>query len=795
MQLGDQVLTHKAPVAYQEINGKRSLVAARYEARANGRFGFRVGAYDSRHPLVIDPVLVYSTFLGGNRADYITGIAADKEGAVYVTGQTVSMDFPLKGTNLTPYQGAVSYGYVAKFKPGGNELVYSTIIGGSSNTTPTAIAIDDEGNAYVTGQTGARNFPMANPVQSNQPGLNIGFVLKLNAAGDKLLFSTYHGGERNDALNAIAVDANKNIYVTGQTTSTTFPLVNAWQPQLGGASQDAFVAMYRAPNYRLGYSSYMGGTGFEEGWGIAVDSVGSAYVTGATRSPNFATPGAYQTRYQGTEDAFVAKVHPNGEGLAFFTYLGGAGDDMARGIALDASGAIWVAGSSTNNNFPTTPDALQRSLRGNSDAFFAKLNSSGTELLYATYYGGTVRSGSKYGEGAQAITIDPEGKIIVAGLARSQDFPSVRALQGFGGGDNDAFVLKFNPVTLEVEFSTLFGGSSNEEANAVAVDPSGAIYFGGETASANFPLKQAFRSSFGPSTEAFLAKVCDPRLIADQARLGFTQAPGAQTLRISACAAIPYSMRIEGDFLRATPASGTTDANIQVSVEARGVAVGEYQGKLIFSSPDALNSPFEVPVVLRVTPPPPVISAGAIVNAASSKAGPVAPGELVVLYGTNLGPVQLAGISVSGNKFATEVGATRVYFDGVAAPLVYASSGQVSAIVPYAVGGRATTQVQLEYLGVRSNVVSMAVAAASPALFTANSSGSGPGAILNQDYSLNTAANGAVKGSPTPVATMGKLQLMCLPVPGWLSALRLVANRPSSITLAPHRDWWLESSS
>jgi uncharacterized protein (TIGR03437 family) len=762
MKLGTQTLIHKAPVAYQEWNGRRHLVAVKYLQRPGGGTGFALGAYDTRRPLVIDPVIAYSTYLGGNRADFITGMAVDSEGAVYVTGQTVSLDFPTKGVNHTPFQGAVSYGFISKFKPGGEDLVYSTIIGGSSNTTPYAITVDDEGNAYVTGRTGARNFPLANAVQSTQPGLNIGFVLKLNPAGDKLLFSTYHGGERNDTFNAIAIDANKNIYVTGQTTSTTFPLVNAWQSQLGGSSQDAFVAKYQAPNYRLAYSSYFGGTGVEEGHAIKVDSVGSAYIAGATRSPNMATPGAYQTRYGSTEDAFIAKIHPNGEGVAFYTYLGGNGDDIGHAIALDANGDIWVAGSTVNTSFPTTENALQRTLNGNSDAFFAKLNNNGSALLYSTYYGGSGRTGSTYNESANAIAIDREGAILIAGVTRAQDFPGVRPLQAYGGGDTDAFLIKYNPTTNTVDFSSPFGGSSNENANALAVDRTGAVYFSGETFSTNFPIKAAYRSTFGASSEGFVTKVCDPRLIADMSSVRILQVQGAapaaaQTLRIEACAAIPFSLRIEGDFLRATPSSGTTNASLQVSADARALGIGDYPGKLIFTSPDAVNSPFEVPVLLRVNPPPPTISAAGVVNAASSKVGPVAPGELVVIYGTNLGPAQLAGFSLTGeNRFSNDVSGTRVLFDGIPAPIVYTSSGQVSAIVPYGVANRPTTQLQLEYRGAGSNSVTLQVGAASPALFTANSSGTGPGAILNQDYSVNTPANGADKGATVLLYATGE---------------------------------------
>ncbi len=752
LHLGGRVLTHKAPYAYQEVNGRRETVRAQYARRGDNAVGFALGSYDTTRPLVIDPVLVYSTYLGGNRADAVTGMAVDKEGAVYVAGETVSIDFPVKGTNLTPYQGAVNYGFIAKFAPNGGSLVYSTIIGGGSNTTPSKIAIDDEGNAYVTGITGARNFPLVNPVQSNNPGLNIGFVLKLNAKGDQLLFSTLHGGERNDRFNAIAIDKQKNIYLTGAATSPNFPLVNAWQTQIGGSGQDTFVAKYTAPNYRLAYSSYYGGTGYEEAYAIAVDDQGYAYIAGATRTPDFATPGAYQTRYRGTEDAFVAKIRPNG-GPEWFTYLGGTGDEMARGLALDAEKNIWIGGTTSATTFPVTADAVQPTMAGRWDAFFAKFSNDGSQLLYSTYYGGAAGNNASYNEAVHALAIDAAGAIHLAGVTRATDFPQLRPLQSYGGGETDAFIVKFDPVTKTIEYSSPFGGSLPDEANAIAVDAVGGVYFGGETFSTNFPTKNAFRATFGPSSEGFVSKLCDPILIADQASMLFLQvqngaAPAAQILKVSACVAIPYTVEVQGEFLKATPTSGNIDATIAVSADGRSLAVGDYDGKLIIRSADAKNSPLEVPVRLRVNPPPPQISASGIVNAASGKGGPVAPGELVVLYGVNLGPASLAGFSITGaGTFANEVSGTRVYFDGIPAPLVYTSSGQVSAIVPYGVAGRPSTQVQLEYRNARSNMVTMSVATASPALFTLNASGSGPGALLNQDSTVNTAANPAERGS------------------------------------------------
>ena len=250
-------LMHRRPVAYQEIDGQRRQVAAAYELR-NGNVAFRLGHYDTTRPLVIDPVVVYSSYIGGTGTDIIAGVAVDKDGNMYLTGETTSVDFPTVGHAITQKQWALPYAFVMKLNPAGTQILASTYIGGSSNTRGLAIALDSFSNIYLGGVTGARDFPLVNPVQTTQPGLNIGYVMKLPPAADQILFSTYIGGERNDRVDALAVDNAGSIYVTGYCSSTQFPVVNAFQPKHGGSS-DAFVAKFAAPNYRVAYASFLGG--------------------------------------------------------------------------------------------------------------------------------------------------------------------------------------------------------------------------------------------------------------------------------------------------------------------------------------------------------------------------------------------------------------------------------------------------------------------------------------------------------------------------------------------------------
>jgi uncharacterized protein (TIGR03437 family) len=759
LKIGNGKLIHRRPVAYQNINGHRVEVAASYVMR-NGDVGFDVAEYDRSRTLVIDPVVVYSSFVGGDRSDSITGVAVDKAGNTYITGETTSANFPQVGTNHTQLQGALTYAFVTKINPAGNQILYSTFLGGSSNTRGRAITVDADGNAYIGGVTGARNFPLVNPVQSEQKGLNIGFVTKLSAEGDKILFSTFNGGERNDEIDAIAVDSSNNIYAAGRATSTQIPTVNAFQPAPAG-STDVLVAKYTAPNYRLAYNTYMGGAAVDEAYGIAADAQGNAYLTGFTISQGIATTGAYQTKYGGSNDAFVAKIRPDGSGLVFFTYLGGNGDDRAQALTLGRDGSIWVTGSTVSTNWPVSENAAQKAFGGSVDAFVTQMDANGTRVMYSTYLGGSGRTTS-YAEEGRGIALNSQGNVVVAGTTNSTDFPVERAVQTFGGAQ-DGFVTEIDPVNGRIVYSSPLGGSATDIGHAVAVDATDAVIVGGETLSANFPMKGALRTTFAGGSEAFLTKICDPRVLTQPSSLTFIYTPGgtlpaAQTLNVSACTTISFSAAAGNGFVKLGTTSGMTNASIQVTADPAGLAPGDYPSTITITAPDAVNSPYTMNVMLRVAPPAPAISAAGIVNAASGKGGPVAPGELLVIYGSNLGPKSLVGLSVEAGKVTSDIQGTKVLFDGVAAPLVYASSGQVSAIVPYSVASKSTVRVELEANGIRSNAVDMSIAAASPALFTANSSGSGPGAILNQDSSVNTPDNPAARGSIVVLFATGEGQ-------------------------------------
>ena len=378
---GGGTLVQRAPVAYQYVGGRRRPVAARFVLLDHGALGLRLGNYDRRAeagPLVVDPALDYSSYLGGNGDDQANGVAVDLFGNAYVVGYTSSTNFPTASAVRGSFGGGTSDAFVAKLNPAGNGLVYSTYLGGSGDDVGTAIAVSPFGNAYITGETGSGDFPIANAAQGSYTSLaGAAFVAELNSTGTGLVYSTYLGGSLFDYGTGIAVDSAGAAYVTGLTASGDFPTVSPLQGSLNGAT-NAFVTKLSPTGNSLVYSTYLGGSGdLDQGNAIAVDSAGSAYVTGSTNSRDFPVANALQQTYLGAvENAFVSKLNPAGNGLVYSTYLGGGGDDVGNGIAVDSAGAAYVTGQTSSANFPVA-NALQGTPGGALDAFVSKLNPAG----------------------------------------------------------------------------------------------------------------------------------------------------------------------------------------------------------------------------------------------------------------------------------------------------------------------------------------------------------------------------------------------------------------------------------
>lgn len=510
------VIRQHKPIIYQEINGKRREVAGNYVLLGEQEVGFAVGEYDRSLPLVIDPVVSYSTYLGGlSNVDYARAIAVDLRGNVYVTGYTGSTDFPKKNAfDSTLFNIDV---FVTKFNTnaiGSASLVYSTYLGGSNNEEGYAIAVDRSGNAYVTGKTLSDNFPtqsalqntLQNPIDPRTNARDV-FVTKLNAAGNSLLYSTYLGGNSNDEGNGIAVDRFGNAYVTGKTESTNFPTKNAYQSDK--TQSDVFVTKLNtntSGSASLIYSTYLGGNSVDYANAIDVDLRGNVYVTGVTESTDFPTKYPFDSSLSST-DAFVAKLNPSASGLAslvYSSYLGGSGQDYGYGIAVDRYGNAYVTGETRSTNFPTQ-NGLS-GFGGYKDAFVTKVNAAGNTLLYSTYLGG-----NNYDIGT-AIAVDSQGYAYVTGQTDSNDFPIKNAFQSTRTG-TEAFVTKLNPSASgapSLVYSSYLGGSGNGfvAAYAIAVDFRGNVYVTGYTNDSNFPMKNAYDSTFNSGgNDAFVTKI------------------------------------------------------------------------------------------------------------------------------------------------------------------------------------------------------------------------------------------------------------------------------------------------
>jgi hypothetical protein len=478
----------------------KELVEGKYTVKGN-HITFDVANYDKTRPLVIDPVLAYSTYLGGSGNDGAFAIAVDTSGNAYVTGFTDSSDFPTTPGALQTTFGGVTDAFVSKLNAAGSALVYSTYLGGSGKEmgfgdVGYGIAVDVSGNAYVTGRTASSDFPITPGAFQTTNRRTDAFVSKLNPDGSSLLYSTYLGGSSEDLGLGIAVDASGSTYVTGSAESRDFPTTSGAFQTTSRGFTDAFVSKLNAAGSALVYSTYLGGDGSDGGNAIAVDASGNAYVTGGTGSSNFpTTPGAFQTTGRNF-DAFVTKLNVRGSAPLYSTYLGGSDNDQGSGIAVDASGNAFVTGYTVSSDFPTTPGTFQTTFGGDWDVFVSKMNATGSTLLYSTYMGG---SNLDYPGG---IAVDASGNAYVTGDTGSSDFPvTTGAFQTTLGGSSDAFVTKFNATGSALLYSTYLGGSVDEGGSGIAWMPRA------------MPMSQAVRfPPISPPPQAPSRRFCGQRM-------------------------------------------------------------------------------------------------------------------------------------------------------------------------------------------------------------------------------------------------------------------------------------------
>jgi hypothetical protein len=450
--------------------------------------------------------LLYATFLGGSHNDWGSGIAVGSDGAVYVTGGTRFSDFPaVLGSFDTTFNG-FGDAFVVKLDPSGSKLIYATFLGGNGIDWGSGIAVDESGAVYVTGGTDSSDFPTTlGAFDTTFNGSSDAFAVKLDPSGRALLYATYLGGSDTDGGSEIVVDGSGAAYVTGVTGSPDFPTTQgAFDRSLNG-HDDAFAVKLDPAGRGLLYATFLGGSGDDGGFGLAVDVGGNAYVTGDTHSFDFpTTPAAFDTTLNSAYgDAFVLRLNRAGSGLLYSTFLGGSGRSGGRAIAVDGSGSAYVTGETTSSDFPATPGAFDTTFNGSSDAFVVKLNPSGRGLLYATFLGG---SGS---DGGFGIAVDGSGAAYVTGQAGSSDLPTTPGAFDTGhNGGWDAFVVRLNPSGRGLLYATFLGGSGDDEGSGIAVDGGGVAYVTGDTSSSDFPATPgAFDTSYYLGSDAFVVKL------------------------------------------------------------------------------------------------------------------------------------------------------------------------------------------------------------------------------------------------------------------------------------------------
>ncbi len=525
LRLDEGEVRLRNPFVYQEAGGERKQVSGRYILQGSDRVGFAVEGYDPSEALIIDPVLAYSSYLGGTGSEEAMDVAVDLAGFVYVTGSTNSANFPTNVGPLGPTAGGGGSNYdvfVTKLDTtasGAASLVYSTFLGGTGYEEGRGIAVDDAGNAHVAGETRSKDFPVVNAFQEKTTAVVSAFFAKLDPSGSTLLYSTFLFGNNGASANGVAVSAAGKSYVSGQTSSTNFPTSpGAFQTTLGGGN-DLFITVFDTTKTDAAsflYGTYLGGGITESGDAIAVDAQGKAYVGGTTQSTGadraFPTKNGFQPGPGGGYDAFFSVIDPSAVGaalLVYSTFLGGSGNEngtvLYSGVA-EAGGIGFVTGQTPSTNYPVSPGAYQGTNRGLGDIYVTAidpLKTGADSLVFSTYLGGT---GSDTGLDI-AAGFAPNGDLIacVTGSTTSTNFPTT-SCAFTKKASNDVFVAVLNSTGSALRFSTYLGGTGSDAGRGIALSAQGSIFVAGQTVSANFPVQNAVQGTSGGGNEAFIVK-------------------------------------------------------------------------------------------------------------------------------------------------------------------------------------------------------------------------------------------------------------------------------------------------
>ncbi len=613
-------------------------------------------------------------------------------------------------------------------------LEFATFFGADFGEAGYDVAIGPDGSLYMIGIS--RNLiPAPGSLNAvNGSSFDV-FVMRVDPTGSQLIYAAVLGGSAQERGSSIAVDGDGAAYITGFAFSADFPVTaGAAQTVFGGGSRDAIVAKLSPDGSALEYATYLGGSAFDDGNAVAVDAQGRAWVAGASASADFpATADALQrTQTSGQGTGFLARIAADGSAIEYASLFGGSGRDEIFDIARDSQDAVWIAGRTTSTDLPVTNGVFQPALAGSDDAFIARLSADATAVEASTYLGGAICErafGGAFCDVVNSLAFDRD-EVVAAGSTLGPDFPvtdgAYQTVSGRGVAFGDGFVAVLDRDLTALHRATFLGGRSEDEINGVAVNDAGEVIVVGTSGSPDFiTTADAVQPSYARLDEGFLTVL----------------SPGLD--------AVLYSTFLGGEkgdraFALAADATGTAVVVGETSSSEFPVTEGVIQPDLHSlrdEGGDAYMARFSIPPTPRIAP-------GGVVSAASIAPGPVAPGELLTIFGRGLAPQ-----GADANPFFRPN--VTVYFDDVPAPLTYVGNGQINLAVPYAVAGRATTEMVVERNGAASQPLTLQVAPTAPAIFTLGGGGQGQAAVLNQDGTLNGPDNPAPRNSIVTIFATG----------------------------------------
>ena len=686
LNTGTGELHFQSPTIYQESNGARIPVKGGYVMQDSNHVGFQLAAVDASKTTVIDPVLVYSTYLGGSGDDTPMGISVDGNGSVYVAGYTDSSDFPLATLGSLP--SGSTHVFVAKFDPTGSNLIYADYLGGSNQDYGYALTLDSANEVYVTGSTMSSDFPVVNAYNATYPGSFNAFLTRISADGSSLLYSTYFGGNGSDTPASIAIDSSSDALVAGNTSSTNFPVSpSAYQPSVspngGGVwGNYGFVTKFSPDGSQLIYSTYLGGSsnvayncGGTPCWpsptsaitGLALDSSGNAYVAGNTNTYDFpTTSGAYITTDSTQNNGivgFVSKFNASGtpQYSTYFYESSGIYTTISA-IAADSLGSAYITGLAfSDGTFPLTSTTIcdpSVYAEACSYAFVTKFDSAGATLAYSTFLGP-----NNYAS-PTAIALDANNDAYILATSSSNTFGLVNGIEAYTSG-NDALIAEIDPAAASQLFATFLGGSSDENSSSMALDSSGNIYVTGNTDSTDYPVTQgAFQTILGGATDAFISKIAPASAAAvsatplslDFSAQSLSTTSSAQTvlLRNMGSTALAISSITAGSNFAETdncspsvPAAGTCN----LSVTFTPTAVGTLTGSLTIND-GAAGSPHVI-TLSGVGSGPVVALTPASLTFSSLQIGSTSPAQTVTLANQGNADLSISNIAISGDYAQT----------------------------------------------------------------------------------------------------------------------------------------------